>query len=90
MAPLSPKRLTPTPIPYPAAAPATVYAFTRGRVRYGITNHPRPTGVKGPRSGAVLATLSDRKRAFDDHTNGLIDRYAADVWSYSDYYTFRK
>jgi RHS repeat-associated protein len=32
--------------------------------------------------------VSDRKRAFDDHTNSLIDRYAADVWSYSDYYPF--
>ena len=32
--------------------------------------------------------VSDRKRAFDDNTNGLIDRYAADVWSYSDYYPF--
>jgi hypothetical protein len=49
---------------------------------YTATNAPaNPRGRVRYKPG----TISDRKRAFDDNTNGLIDRYAADVWSYSDY-----
>jgi RHS repeat-associated protein len=52
--------------------------FTRGEEVFEISNH----------LGNVLTTVSDRKVAFDQNTDGTIDFFRADVISAQDYYAF--
>ena len=57
----------------------TEFAHTLGNKVYENTNH----------LGNVLTTISDRKLAYDDASNGTgVDYFIADVVSYSDYYPF--
>ncbi len=57
---------------------AYIRTFTRGEKNYELTNH----------LGNVMATISDRKNATDNPSNGIIDYYTADVITASDYYPF--
>jgi hypothetical protein len=52
--------------------------FTRGEKVFEISNH----------LGNVLTTVSDRKVAFDQNTDGTIDFFRADIISAQDYYAF--
>lgn len=70
----------------PAHAPLDVRVQPRHRARYELKNHPRPTGVKGSRSGAVLVVIADRKMARS--TAGVTTHYEPVVVSYADYYPF--
>jgi YD repeat-containing protein len=57
---------------------AIISTFTRGEKLYELSNH----------LGNVMATITDRKIAFDADNNGNIDYYEADVATASDYYPF--
>ncbi len=57
---------------------AYISTFTRGEKNYELTNH----------LGNVMETISDRKNATDNNTDGTIDYYTADVITAADYYPF--
>ncbi|HMG17057.1 MAG TPA: RHS repeat-associated core domain-containing protein, partial [Saprospiraceae bacterium] len=42
----------------------------------------------GNHLGNVLATLSDRKLAYDNTSDKIVDGFSADIWTVNDYYPF--
>ena len=60
----------------PTPVLSRINGIIRGERRYELTNH----------LGNVLVVCSDQLTATDGDANNLIDFYAAEVMSYSDYY----
>lgn len=61
-----------------AATSSPITTFTRGNKFFELTNH----------LGNVLSTVSDKKIAVDQNSDGSIDYYNADVVTANDYYPF--
>jgi RHS repeat-associated protein len=62
----------------PSPQQSSLFTHTLGNKQFELGNH----------LGNVLTTITDRKIAHDDNTDGTIDYYTADISSSQDYYPF--